>query len=224
MVLGDPLHLSAIELDMGSLAEPESFTAFVSSRCIAYVLSPDELGQLQVEYRNHGCNCYSSGEALSSECILPSGWPHMLSWLDKVHKDPEYAEQVIVMGSDMDDEMRQAMEGLKMPVEEDDHQQGRKGAESSIAVKEEPKADDVMEGAGAFIKEAVKQEEIEKDIKPAVMEDAEVRMEDIDEEVKEEVKTAKGRGGYEDSDDGYSGDVEEARYEGDSSVGGAETP
>lgn len=102
---------------MGSLANPDSFTAFVSSRCIAYVLSPDELGKLQIGYRSHGCNCYSSGETLNSECILPRAWPHMLSWLDKVYRDRGYAEQVVVMGTDMDDEMRQAMEGLKMPEE-----------------------------------------------------------------------------------------------------------
>lgn len=141
---------------MGSLADPEFFTAFVSSRCIAYVLSPDELGMLQSGYRSHGCNCYSSGEPLNSECILPSAWPHMLSWLDKLHRDPGYAEQVVVMGTGMNDEMRQAMEGLKMS-EEDETLHADNDQDSQIVVKKESK-DNPMEGDNDRFNKAVEQE------------------------------------------------------------------
>ena len=44
-------------------------------------------------FQQHGCNCYSSGEALNIECVLPKAWKNMLEWLGRVHADPEYTEE-----------------------------------------------------------------------------------------------------------------------------------
>ena len=105
---------------MDTAHDPGSFAAFVSSRCIAYVLSNDDVGTLQAGYGSHGCNCYSAGEHLNIECILPSAWPHMLSWLDKAYKDPEYVERIVFPSSDMEDEISETMEGLNVSSDGDD--------------------------------------------------------------------------------------------------------
>lgn len=169
---------------MDTLADPESFPAFVSSRCIAYVLSTDELGTFQSGYGNHGCNCYSAGEALNIECILPSAWWHMLSWLDKVHKDPEYAEQIMLMDADV--------EGLGISAEDDDKIGGEDSAGRIAA--EECKADGAE--AGSLLNEEksvggqLEQEDVTQDVRPAGVdvvlgkaksEDGEVRVEDVEE-------------------------------------------
>jgi hypothetical protein len=97
---------------MSTLTDPQSFTAFLASRGRAYVVSSDELGKFQSGFRNHGCNCYASGEELNSECIMAHAWPDMLAWLDMLYKDPDYAEQVMVRAEDMDEETRQALENM----------------------------------------------------------------------------------------------------------------
>lgn len=129
---------------MNTLANSESFAAFISSRCVAYVLSIDELGQLQSGYRNHGCNCYSAGEPLNIECILPSAWPHMLAWLDKVYKNPEYVEQVMLPATDLVDGGSRSMEGMNMSG--DDDQVISEDAEERIAAGEKCEADDLQVG------------------------------------------------------------------------------
>ncbi|KAJ6131598.1 hypothetical protein N7523_001304 [Penicillium sp. IBT 18751x] len=111
MCLTDPLQSTNAEIDVGKLADPNSFTAFMSSRCRAYVVSQDEADKPQVGYHHHGCNCYSSGETEDSEGILLSAWPLVLAWLDILYKDDSYAE-VVVMGTNMDEELQQAMGGL----------------------------------------------------------------------------------------------------------------
>lgn len=56
-------------------------------------------------YRLFGCNCYSSGEGLNVECIIPASWSDMLKWLDMLAKDPEYSEHVMLRAEDLDEEM-----------------------------------------------------------------------------------------------------------------------
>lgn len=192
IVLGDPIHLTGVDLDMDTLAEPESLTVFISTRCIAYVLSTDQLGTLQSGYGNHGCNCYSAGEALNIECILPSAWPHMLSWLDKVHKDPEYAEQIMIMDADVEDEMSRAVERLGISAQGDD-QVGGEDSEGRIAA-EECKADDVearsLFNDGKSVEGQLKQENVTQDVRlagvdevlgKAQSEHVEVRVKDAEE-------------------------------------------
>ncbi|KAF9891730.1 hypothetical protein FE257_003211 [Aspergillus nanangensis] len=93
--LSNPLHNTHVDFTEGDEMEGPStfsFAAFVSSRCRAYVLSDQPLGFPVSSANVHGCNCYSSGEALHIECIMPKGWRHMLEWLDTAYADTNYAE------------------------------------------------------------------------------------------------------------------------------------
>ncbi|EPS29990.1 hypothetical protein PDE_04940 [Penicillium oxalicum 114-2] len=108
--LGNPLQSTAVDLDMSTLTDPQSFTAFLASRGRAYVLSSSSLGQFQNGFRQHGCNCYASGEELNTECIMPRAWPDMLTWLDMLYERPEYAEQVIIKPEDVDEQTLEALE------------------------------------------------------------------------------------------------------------------
>ncbi|KAL4808833.1 Arb2 domain-containing protein [Aspergillus unguis] len=97
MVLATPLHTKASDL-VESTAQG-SFAAFMSSRCRAYTLSPEPLGfPLPIsEAQLHGCNCYSSGEELNAECIMPKAWPHMLNWLKRAYDDENFCEAQLVV-------------------------------------------------------------------------------------------------------------------------------
>lgn len=61
----------------------------------------------------------------------------MLSWLDKVYKEPEYAEPMMFMETDMD-EMGWAMEGSKMA----DDGLGEQDAISNVTVEAELMVED----------------------------------------------------------------------------------
>lgn len=97
LCLSNPLHFTHVHLTDSDPADPDSFAAFVASRCRAYVLAPEPLGVPVQGFRQHGCNCYSSGEALNIECIMPSAWRAMLQWLENVHKDPGLCEPRLVI-------------------------------------------------------------------------------------------------------------------------------
>lgn len=234
-----------MELDKGSLPDPESFTAFISSRCRGYLLSDDEADTPQSGYRTYGHNCYSSGEALNSECNLVSAWPHMLAWLDMLYKDRDYAEQVMVMENDMDENMHQAMDGLAVQTDErvEEQQEGVKEEGPKVVInekdeKEESTANmkqevvrgdeikpDPKEDAKEDVKEEseveVKQEENgEDDIQAIPKEDekeentVEVKQEVSEDDIKlipkeEDVKFEDAKEKIYESDEGYSGDVEE---------------
>lgn len=171
---------------MDTAYDPQSFAAFVSSRCVAYVLSSDELGTLQAGFGSHGCNCYSAGEPLNIECILPRAWPHMLSWLDKAYNDPEYVERIVFPGSDVEDELSEAMEGLNVSSDGGDRVSGE-DSEGRMAAGEEDTADQAE--AGDLIQEVkrlegqLKQEDVSQDVKPAATEDevlATVKIEEVE--------------------------------------------
>jgi hypothetical protein len=119
MCLAEPLH-SSYDLEEDDLTNPASFAAFVSSRCRGYVLSDKLVGDRVTGYRDHGCNCYSSGEALNAECIMPMAWRHMLDWLDLAHADRNYAEQVMILASDTNYATREKLEELDALEEEVD--------------------------------------------------------------------------------------------------------
>ncbi|PYH40549.1 uncharacterized protein BP01DRAFT_351034 [Aspergillus saccharolyticus JOP 1030-1] len=92
----NPLHIAQIEIgaDYENLAsaDPTSFAAFVVSRCRGYVLSNEPLGMPAEAMLDHGCNCYSSGEELNTEGIMPKAWSHALEWLNRAFADPNYGE------------------------------------------------------------------------------------------------------------------------------------
>ncbi|KAG2418734.1 hypothetical protein HFD88_001835 [Aspergillus terreus] len=93
--LSNPMHDVYLDLpdrEENGMRDPSSFSSFVSSRCRAYVLSDQPLGVPVSGFREHGCNCYSSGELLHIECIMPRAWGHMLEWLAMAHDDQGYGE------------------------------------------------------------------------------------------------------------------------------------
>jgi hypothetical protein len=103
---------------MSTLTDPKSFTAFLASRGRAYVMSSDEVGKFQSRYRDHGCNCYASGEEFNAECIMPHAWRDMLAWLDLLYLNPDYAEQVMIRAEDVDEKTREALENMTAEDEE----------------------------------------------------------------------------------------------------------
>lgn len=201
---------------MANLGDPTSFTAFMSSRCRAYVVSQDEADKPQMGYRHHGCNCYSSGEAQNSECILPSAWPHMLAWLDVLCKDRTYAEEVVVIGADQDEEVQQAMEGLTCKTEDEELKESKRGlvvekeAETKLGTQDdlkdgggelEPKAEDVKQ-------KTVKWDDANETIPNKVAEVNDTRPKPP-KPAPEKAKRESVKSPIYESDDGYSGDVEE---------------
>ncbi|KAL6237696.1 hypothetical protein BDW75DRAFT_248709 [Aspergillus navahoensis] len=107
--LANPLHTKSFDLDSSESnttrtesagSDPASFAAFMSSRCRSYVLSPEPLGfpnPITEQELDRGCNCYSAGEELNAECIIPRAWKHMLAWLSRAYKDPELCEAQFVV-------------------------------------------------------------------------------------------------------------------------------
>lgn len=61
------------------------------------MLSDEPTGVPVLGFREFGCNCYSSGEALNVECIMPKAWRSMLDWLNQLAADPQYAEPQLVI-------------------------------------------------------------------------------------------------------------------------------
>lgn len=96
MVFCNPLHNKGIEIvgDGGS-KEAESFRQFLLTRCRAYLLSPEPRGVPIPGVAEHGCNCFSSGEALNIEGITPAIWKDMLQWMEAMYADPKHQEDIL---------------------------------------------------------------------------------------------------------------------------------
>lgn len=58
----------------------------------AYLLSPHPLDTPLSGRENFGCNCYSSGEAVHAECIMPQAHRSMLGFFQLVADVPGYQE------------------------------------------------------------------------------------------------------------------------------------
>lgn len=58
----------------------------------AYLLSPDPLETPLSGREAFGCNCYSSGEAVHTECIIPRCYGSMLGFFQLVADVPGYQE------------------------------------------------------------------------------------------------------------------------------------
>ncbi|PYI07261.1 hypothetical protein BO78DRAFT_429075 [Aspergillus sclerotiicarbonarius CBS 121057] len=98
--LSHPLHLASVDLGLGAQQTPEdpsSFAAFISSRCRGYMISNQPVGLPVASSHDHGCNCYSSGEALNIECIMPQAWKNMVEWLDQTFADPNHCEARLII-------------------------------------------------------------------------------------------------------------------------------
>lgn len=97
----NPLHYKDIDLadEIGDNPDEkiskDSFRQFLLTRCRAYLLSPEPRGVPVPGIHEHGCNCFSSGEELNIEGIVPASWKEMVQWLEMVHADPEYREDVV---------------------------------------------------------------------------------------------------------------------------------
>ena len=93
--LTSPFHRIGVDFggkDGKDSKDPSSFVSFVSSRCRGYILSEQDLGLPVPAPEHHGCNCYSSGEPLINECVMPKAWEDMLKWLNTTFEDPKYCE------------------------------------------------------------------------------------------------------------------------------------
>lgn len=88
----------------------------------------------------------------------------MLSWLDKAYENPEYAEQIMIPGADVD-EISQVMEGVMMSSGDDD----QVSSEDAGGIATEEHEADVEEDGGLV-----------KDVKPA---EACPKQEDVSQEV-----------------------------------------
>ncbi|PWY91008.1 hypothetical protein BO70DRAFT_307468 [Aspergillus heteromorphus CBS 117.55] len=113
--LGNPLQLTSVDLG-DNRDDPSSFASFVSSRCRSYVLSEAPMGMPVTSPLDHGCNCYSAGEALNLECIMPRARAHMLHWLEETFANPELFEaklEITEVNSDSvaEDSVARAAEG-----------------------------------------------------------------------------------------------------------------
>ncbi|OJD15018.1 hypothetical protein AJ78_04703 [Emergomyces pasteurianus Ep9510] len=89
--LTNPLH------DTNHLHPPD-FAAFMSTRSRAYLLSDKPLDTPIAGRYEFGCNCYSSGEELNVECIMPRAWRGILTWLDAMYEDNGLEEVAVVVG------------------------------------------------------------------------------------------------------------------------------
>lgn len=134
IALGDPQQTTYSDLNMSTLADPESFTSFVASRCRGYVLSEKPVGSPEFRrYRDHGCNCYSSGEALNTECIMAAAWGDMLAWLDVLWKDPKFHETLMLRAEDLEDDVREELEAKVQSEAEAEAEAAVSGLEEDLA-------------------------------------------------------------------------------------------
>ncbi|KAI1947238.1 hypothetical protein LOZ12_000791 [Ophidiomyces ophidiicola] len=95
--LTNPLH------NIGHL-EPPEFAHFIATRTRAYLISGRPLDSNVPGRFKFGCNCYSSGESLNVECIMPRAGKNMLAWLDEMHKSPGLEEVEVIVREDLENE------------------------------------------------------------------------------------------------------------------------
>lgn len=116
MCLCNPLHFTHVDLlDLHNDNDDpnpttSNFLSFLRSRSRAYLISPEPCGVPIPGISDHGCNCFSSGESLNIEGVVPAAWREVVKWLEAVHADPEYCEDIVDVrtvdagGDDRDEE------------------------------------------------------------------------------------------------------------------------
>ncbi|WEW60537.1 hypothetical protein PRK78_006024 [Emydomyces testavorans] len=95
--LSNPLHVI-------NHLHPPSFAKFISTRARAYLVSDKPLSAPVAGRYAFGCNCYSSGEPLNVECIMPRAWGNMVAWLDEMYASPELEEIEVIVSEELEDE------------------------------------------------------------------------------------------------------------------------
>ncbi|SLM38485.1 Arb2 domain [Lasallia pustulata] len=73
----------------------ERFREFLGKRGRAYLISKEPIDTPLSGRAQYGCNCYSSGEPLYSECIMPVAQERFLAYFDLVAKVPGYEEMEV---------------------------------------------------------------------------------------------------------------------------------
>ncbi|KAJ5920813.1 hypothetical protein N7466_009139 [Penicillium verhagenii] len=187
----DPLQSTLSDIDMGGLTDPSSFTSFLASRSRAYLLSSTPLGEPMAGYRLHGCNCYSSGEALNSECIITASWEDMLKWLDKLAKDPEYSEHVMLRAEDMDDEMCRMLDQQVQNAKEDKEDEKKGDNEDDEKVADVQSRQSLNENVEGTLDDKVASARVQQEVPLSEMAKTEIKSgSDVEESEKPAVETA----------------------------------
>lgn len=96
--LTNPLH------DIHHLHPPE-FAKFIATRTRAYLISTKPLDENIAGRYAFGCNCYSSGEALNVECMMPRAWQSMVTWLDEMYKNQNLEEVEVIVPEEFEGEV-----------------------------------------------------------------------------------------------------------------------
>jgi hypothetical protein len=140
----------------------------------------------------------------------------MLVWLDVLYKDRAYAEEVVVIGADQDEEVQQAMEGLTCKTKDEELKESKKG----LVVEKEAHTklgtqDDLKDGGGKLEPKAedVKQKTVKWDDANETIQNKVAECNDTSPKppkpAPEKAKRESVKSPIYESDDGYSGDVEE---------------
>ena len=148
--LSHPLHHAQFELGQpGAESRPsDSFHSFVSSRCRAYVLSDKPVGMPVPGSDEHVCNCYSSGEELNVECIMPAAWKDMLEWLTRMYESPELCEEQLKVQDGVGQKPKNGVEQkLKNGVEQKLKNGVRQKLENGVGQKLENGVEHKLKGA-----------------------------------------------------------------------------
>lgn len=109
-------------------------------RARAYLLSPHPLDTPLSGREDFGCNCYSSGEAVHTECIMPRAHRSMLAFFQLVNDVPGYQEVEAFLPMDEEGDGNGNENGGGEgggKVEEEEEEEKGKGAEgrgSRVAV------------------------------------------------------------------------------------------
>ena len=76
----------------GDEIQNPNFRLFFAKRARAYLLSHHPIGDPLSGREDFGCNCYSSGEKVYSECIMPAAYKQILGFFQLVNQVPGYED------------------------------------------------------------------------------------------------------------------------------------
>jgi hypothetical protein len=148
----------------------------------------------------------------------------MLAWLDMLYKDPDYAEKVVFRGADMDEKLQQAMKGLACKTGEEVLQEDSV-TESGAVDLGSPDGDSndesmELEAKAQETKQQTKTENVKQEANTKWQDSSETFKDKVakaeEPSTKTSISPASGKMVMQavkaviyDSDDGYSGDVDE---------------
>ncbi|KAJ5888457.1 hypothetical protein N7495_008498 [Penicillium taxi] len=96
IALGAPLQSEyGGQFDPKLVDDLTTFTSFLARRGRSYVLHKKRIGRyIPGDWEVTGCKVYSSGEELNQECILRRAWPDIIDWLNLLHQDPKWEDDL----------------------------------------------------------------------------------------------------------------------------------